>query len=138
MKEIMALQERIEQGHAAILRARGEGKDVTEWVQHMGELEDQLLGLLDAIPVIKLSEFEKQDYSIEIYSTVLNQAVWFCPDKEAAAQIKRDDPEAVTYTPDELRHLITLNPVPESFKRIHTAKEVLSGSLINQKVRPCI
>ncbi|MGH7889220.1 MAG: hypothetical protein ACRENF_01565 [Thermodesulfobacteriota bacterium] len=88
---------------------------------------------LDQILDMKLSEFEKQNFSIELYSEVLNRTVWFCPDKEAAAQIKREDPEAVTYTPDELRHLIALNPGPESLKAIHEGKAALPGSLIGHK-----
>ena len=127
------VQEKIEQGTAAILKAQGEGKDTSNWMDYFAGLENQLMGLLNAIPEIGLSEFEKQDFSIEIFSTVPNRTVWSCPDKEAAAQVKRDDTEAVCHTPDELRNLIAFNPGPESLKTIHEGKAVLSGTLIDHK-----
>jgi hypothetical protein len=47
-----------------------------------------------------------------------------------AAQVKADDPGAVTYTVDEMRKLIRLNPTPEDIKRIHNAKSLFNRSRI--------
>jgi len=63
-------------------------------------------------------------------SRVLGEHVWFCSGEEMAAQIRRDDPEVVTYTVDELRELLHLNPNPEDLKAIHNAKSVFPNSHI--------
>lgn len=135
MRDIAILQERIKQGNQAIQKARTEGKDTAEWENHLNTLNTRLFELLDQIPGIKLSEFEKADYSIEVYSTVLKRSVWLCPGREAAEEIRREDLEAVCYTVDELRHLISLNPGPESLKSIREGKVILSGTLIDHKTQ---
>lgn len=90
---------------------------------------DHLLGL-------KLSEFSKRDLAIEVYSNFLSCKIWLCSNEEMATQIKKDDPETVCYTIDELRELIRLNPTPEDIKRVHEAKTMFSGStVIESKVK---
>ena len=42
--------------------------------------------------------------------------LWLCSNTEMAAQVRRDDPEAVCYTTHELRELIKLNPGSEDLK----------------------
>lgn len=133
MRKACAIQAKIREGELAIAKAQAEGREVSEWGNYVVKLEEHLLTLLDQIPELKLSEFEKGDYSIEVYSTILKRPVWFCPDQEAVDGITRENPEAVCYTSAELRHLISLNPRPESLKSIHEGKAVLNGSIIDQR-----
>jgi hypothetical protein len=91
---------------------------------------------LERILEMQLDEFEKGDYSIEVFSGVLGGTVWLCPDSEVAARIRRVDPEAVCYTAAELRHLTVLNPGPESLKSIHEGKRILNGSIVDCEAKP--
>ena len=56
--------------------------------------------------------------------------VWFCSEDDIAAQIRTDEPEAVTYTVGELREIINVKPNPEDLKAIHNAKSVFLGSRV--------
>jgi hypothetical protein len=51
------------------------------------------------------------------------------------AQVKQDDPGAVTYTVDEMRELIRLNPDPESLQAINNTKSVFGNSRLIEKER---
>jgi len=85
---------------------------------------------VENLPSIKLSDFANLDCAIKIHSKVLNAEVWLCSDSEMEKQIQNDDPEAITYTVDELKQLIKLNPDPDGLRQIHQAKEVFRGSRI--------
>ncbi len=79
---------------------------------------------LECIPGITLAEFARRDIAVEIYSEFLQCKIWLCSNDEIATQLKKDAPEQVCYTLDEIRSLLTLNPSPESLKKIHEAKTV--------------
>lgn len=107
------------------------------WVEKLNEIEKQLKEqetalTAECLPGIKLSEFERRDIAVEIYSEVLGCELWLCSNKYIAAQIREDAPGAVCYTVKELRHLLGLNPSPESLKTIHEAKAVFPGSTIEE------
>jgi hypothetical protein len=124
---IRNLEERIKRGYEAIGRAKSEGHDTSKWEKHLVELETQLI---EEILGIKLSEFTTRHLGLQIYSEVLGLEIWFCSNETIASQIKHDDPEAVTYTVDEMRELIRLQPTPEELKRLHDARSVFDGSRI--------
>ena len=95
--------------------------------------DDELLeeaGNLVDIPFLLLSEFEKREIAVEIYSELLKCNIWLCSDEDMADQIKMDSPGAVCYTTHELRDIIKLNPSPESLKKINEAKGTFPGSSI--------
>ena len=71
---------------------------------------------------------KKRKIGIEIYSEILNENIWFCSDQEIADQVRRDDPTCTTYTIAEIMNLIKLKPDPEELRRIHSVKEVFTGS----------
>ncbi|MFI5324420.1 MAG: hypothetical protein ACHQ6U_13050 [Thermodesulfobacteriota bacterium] len=85
---------------------------------------------LECIPNITLFEFARRDIAVEIYSEVLNCNIWLCSNEKMVTQIMEDAPGAVCYTANELRHLLSLNPSPESLRRINDAKGTFSGSSI--------
>jgi hypothetical protein len=79
---------------------------------------------------LRLSELAKRNIALKIYSEVLGSEIWLCSSEEMAAQLRQDDPEAVTYTVDELRKLYKLQPFPEDLRGIHNAKTIFPGSKI--------
>jgi len=85
---------------------------------------------LDKISGITLTEFSKRDLAYEIYSDVLVCKLWFCSNAKIAAQIKQDDPNAITYTAKELRQVINLKPSPKELNAINDAKLVFPNSSI--------
>ena len=102
-----------------------------EWLFKVPEDEPrEETGNIVDIPFLLLSEFEKREIAVEIYSEFLNCSIWLCSDEDMADQIKMDSPEAVCYTTHELRDLIKLNASPESLKKINDAKGTFSGSSI--------
>jgi len=64
------------------------------------------------------TEFEKRNLAVPIYSEILNCEIWYCSNERMAAQVKRDDPEAVCYTTYELRELIKLDPGLVGLKKV--------------------
>lgn len=105
------------------------------WIDKINEIEKQIKArdaalTAEYLPGIKLSEFERRDIAVEIYSEILNCRLWLCSNKRMAAQIREDAPDAVIYTVDELRLLLRLDPSPESLKRIHEAKVIYPGSIV--------
>ncbi len=80
------------------------------------------------ISLLTLTELSKRNMAIEIYSEILGCYIWLCSNDKMVRDVKRDDPEAVTYTVDEIRHLIQLRP--EDIKRIHETKTVFPGSQV--------
>ena len=85
---------------------------------------------VECIPGITLTEFARRDIAVEIYSDFLQCNLWLCSNNEMATQLKKDAPEQVCYTLDELRHLISLNPDPKSLQKINSAKSVFPGSTL--------
>jgi len=86
---------------------------------------------LEQILGMTFSKFAEGDIALQIFSEVLNCELWFCSNREMESQVKQDDPEAITYTVDEMRELIRLiKPTPEDLNSIHEAKTVFNGSRI--------
>jgi hypothetical protein len=84
----------------------------------------------DNLPQLTLDEFSKRNMGIEIYSEVVGGNIWFCCDSAMANQIRKENPSTITYTVDELRHLLSLNPTPEEIKKLNLVKEEFSNSKI--------
>jgi len=79
---------------------------------------------------LPLSEFEKRDLAVEVYSDILQSTIWLCSNNSMVHQIKEDNPGATCYTVQELKKLIEMNPSPNDIKNVHEAKNVFSGSTI--------
>ena len=91
---------------------------------------------LESISRMQLVEFQKRDMALEVYSEILECTIWLCSNEGMAAQVRRDDPQAVTYTVDEIRHLLRLQVSPEELKRIHDAKSIFKDSkVINSNLK---
>ncbi|MCH7536117.1 MAG: hypothetical protein IH948_10335 [Bacteroidetes bacterium] len=109
---------------------------VVERIRDRQKSNRELLNILrsqltiDDIQNIKLSDFAKLDCAIQIYSEFLGSEIWLCSNEEMVKEIKTDDHEAVTYTIEEMKHLLTLKVSPEEIRRIHYAKNVFNGSKI--------
>ena len=88
---------------------------------------------LERILSMRLSEFAKRNMAIEIYSEVLGRSFWLCFNELMALQVKEDYPDTVTYTVDEMRELIRLNPNTESLRSIHNVKSVFGNSRLIEK-----
>lgn len=114
--------ERLEekQGAEIAVHFDASGQDQKSWGSH---------GHID-ITLIRLSEFERRDIAVEIYSEVLDVNLWLCSNDKIAAQIRKDAPEQVCYTADELRHLLNLNPSSRGLIKIHEVKNIFDGHLI--------
>ncbi len=89
---------------------------------------------VESIPGITLAEFARRDIAVEIYSDFLQCNLWLCSNNEMAAQIRRDAPEQVCYTLEELKCLLQLKPSPDSLIKIHEAKTSFPGSTIKDSV----
>jgi len=85
---------------------------------------------IEEISQYTLVELSKRDLAIQVFSEILDCEIWLCSNEEMAKKVKTDDPEAVTYTVNELRHLLTLKVSPEEIKRIHDVKEIFDDSKI--------
>ncbi len=59
---------------------------------------------------MRFSELAKSKTDSRVYSDVLQCEIWLCIDKEAAAQIEQDDPEAICYTLAEVKEILGRNP----------------------------
>jgi len=127
----MSLIERIHQGFELIREGRALGRDTSRVEEKVKTLQARLN---KEVEKLKLSEFERRDIAVEIYSEVLGCTVWLCSNKEMAAQVKKDDPEAITCTTHELRELVKLNPGSEDLKKIHDAKRVFPGSTLKEGI----
>jgi hypothetical protein len=90
---------------------------------------------VESIPGITLAEFARRDIAVEIYSEFLQCDIWLCSNDEIASQLKKDASEQVCYTLDEIRSLSTLNPSPESLKKIHEAKIVFPNSKLKEIIQ---
>jgi len=123
----MNLIEQILMGEELIRKCKSQGKKFKS-------LETNVQGLKKTlhrdIERMKLSELKDRYMAIQIYSEVLCCNLWLCSNNGMAAQIRRDDPEAVTYTVDELREIINLKPSSEELNAIHIAKSVFPNSQI--------
>ncbi len=61
--------------------------------------------LFEEISAMDLVEFQKRNMALQIYSEYLNCEIWLCSNTGMQKQIKNDDPEAITYTVDELKNI---------------------------------
>jgi hypothetical protein len=84
----------------------------------------------DNLPQLTLDEFAKRNIAIEMFSEILGSNVWLCSNEEMANQIKRDIPDAVCYTSDELRDLLNLYPTPEDIRKLNLVKGQFNNSKI--------
>lgn len=105
------------------------------WLEKINAIEKQLKENETALtgeylPGIKLSEFERRDIAVEVFSEILQQTIWLCSDMGMVSQVKNDSPGAVCYTVDELRSLNKLNTSAKNLKRINEAKAVFPGSTV--------
>ena len=100
------------------------------WHDILAKREEPQSLEIEGVSRLTLFELSKRDIAIQVYSGFLNCIIWLCSNEEMAAQIKRDDPEAITYSVDEIMNLIKLNPDPDGLRRIHNAKEVFMNSKI--------
>ena len=88
-----------------------------------------------SIPDMSISVFSGMDLSFEVYSDVLGYSVWFCSNEDMALDVISDEPEAITYTTNELIEIINLNPGSEALKTIHEAKSIFpSSKLIDSQI----
>ncbi|MDA2918730.1 hypothetical protein MYX76_04440 [Desulfobacterota bacterium AH_259_B03_O07] len=91
---------------------------------------------IEEISQYTLVELSKRNMALEIYSEILGCTIWLCSNEAMVKKIKTDDHEAVTYTIEEMRHLLTLKVSPEEIKRIHNAKCVFNGSkIVDSKIK---
>jgi len=110
------------------------------WIDRVDEILDQQKKeetplTVESIPGITLAEFARRDIAVEIYSEFLQCDIWLCSNDEIASQLKKDASEQACYTLKELRHLLTLNPSPESLKKIHEAKIVFPNSKLKEIIQ---
>ena len=129
----MHLDEVIIKATKLIAEGKALGKDTRPLEERLKVLEGGLTETtptLDQVSLWTLSQLAKRNMAIEIYSEILDREVWLCSNELMVLQVKEDYPDAVTYTVDEMRELIRLNPTPEDIKRIYDAKSVLERSRI--------
>ena len=74
--------------------------------------------------------FKERDLAFQVYSEVLKCKVWFCSNDAMAKQIMNDDPEAITYTADELSKLIKSHTNSTDLESVNNIKKVFTGSQI--------
>ena len=84
------------------------------WVEKLEKLIDENKKQETELEVqditdLPLSKFAGRNLAFEIYSNVLKCNVWFCSNKDMVKQLKKDNPEAICYTTEELRNLIDLS-----------------------------
>ncbi len=127
----MNLLTQIQIGEELIRKCKFQGKKFKS-------LETNVQGLKKTlhrdIERMKLSELKDRDMAIQIYSEVLCCNLWLCSNDEIANQLKKDAPEQVRYTIKEIKSLLSLNPSPDSLKKIHEAKTSFPGSTIRDSV----
>jgi len=123
------LSERIKKGLEAISRAQSLGQDTTKWELHLSKLE-KVFNDSQSLEKLTLKELASRDIAFPVYSEPLKCEVWFCSNDIMAKQIMNADPEAITYTADELDKLLQHNPTPEGLDSINNVKKMFSGSKI--------
>ena len=108
------------------------------------KLKDAVPVSKDAVPVseeeptptetniksMSLETFKERDMAFPVYSEFHKCKVWFCSNDAMAKQVMNDDPEAITYTADELVRLLKHNPSPEELNSIHNVKRIFKESRI--------
>jgi len=86
-----------------------------------------IMPTIEQVTNMKLSELAKRNIAIQIFSKVLDCNIWLCSNIEMANQVTSDDPEAITYSVDEVRELIRLRPSPHELRKINDIKAVFRG-----------
>ena len=123
----MNLFDQIEKGKELIRNGNTLDKNVRKLEERVSGMEEILI---QNIEQMRLSEIEKRDIAIEIYSDVLCSEIWLCSNEELSAQVQHEDSESVCYIVSELRELNRNCTSPEDLKIIHEAKRVFSNSRI--------
>jgi hypothetical protein len=110
---------------------------ICEWVFEVPESDSNKTVTkqdMSDISLITLSEFERRDMAVEIYSDFLRCTLWLSSNEEMVAQVNEGAPGAVCYMASELRCLLKLKPRPEDLRAIHEAKVINPGSVIKGAV----
>jgi len=85
---------------------------------------------IDYILNLRFSELASHNMGIKIYSEIIGAELWFCTNDSIASQVKRDDPDSVIYTIDELKKLISAKVKSDDLKAINNAKKVFPSAKI--------
>ena len=123
----MNLFDQIEEGKELIRNGKTLGKNVETLEEQVKRLEEVLKHNIEQM---RLSEIEKREMAIKIYSDVLCDEIWLCSNEELSAQVQNEDPGVVCYIISELRELIRNCTNPDNLKIIHDAKCVFPNSRI--------
>jgi hypothetical protein len=122
------LAARIRRGELAIAAAKAQGRDVTDWEQHLERLKRETL--VQELPPRAWVVEEIRDEvdtlrAVMICSAVLEDQFWLIIDRT----FKPQDNGAVYY-PEELRELRT--KTPEQLREIHRVKLAFPGCRVIQ------
>lgn len=123
----MNLFHQIVKGKELIRNGKTLGKNVKTLEERVNGMEEILKR---DIGQMKLSEMEKQEIVIKIYSDVLCSELWLCSNEELSAQVQHEHLGTVCYTVSEMINIIKLNPGFGAIQTIHEAKAVFQGSHI--------
>jgi len=104
-------------------------ESVSSRIQKEESLVDKLI-TEDLLPTISFDEFRKRNISVPVYSEYLQDKIWFCSNDDMAKKIQDDDPNAVTYTANELMEIVKLSPNLEGLRGIHNAKKCFKNSKV--------
>jgi len=96
----MILIEQLQKGKSLIQKGRLTGKDTSKIEQKISELENRLIS---SLPKISIEEFSKTNLAVEIYSDILKENIWFCPNEKVIEQVQGDHQIATCYLPNELK-----------------------------------
>lgn len=111
----MDLAERIRRGREAIRKAQAEGRDVSEWQEHLRKLEAELAHQAEATEISRLMAVS--GYAI-VWSEILGETIAFARDDAAAAQVPGG---IVCYTRSELEKVIGTGA--DTLRLIHEGKK---------------
>src|SRR5215471_7606343 len=115
---VVSLAERIRRGEIAIAAAKAQGRDVTDWEQHLDKLKCEAIAQ-DLPPRAWITEEIRGELdtlrAVMIGSAVLDDQFWLIIDRTFQPQDSR-----AVYYPEELRELRT--KTPEQLREIHKVK----------------
>jgi hypothetical protein len=83
------------------------------------------------VHTIPLKELSERNIAIKVNSRTLNEDI-FIVSNEKTLELVADE-GLVTYLPQELLHLTSVQTTPDEIKKIHMIKELFPGSRIKQE-----